>query len=336
MASHTPSAIRHPKSAFTLVELLVVITIIGILIALLLPAVQAAREAARRVQCQNNLKQLALGCIHHEQVHKFFPTGGWLWRWVGDPLRGFNRKQPSGWAYNILPYIEQQALWQMPDDGSSTLITFRQKINASQMLQTPLTAFNCPTRRQSKLYPYTQSAGWAPYNSDQPNSAARADYAANAGDACLGEVDSFKDSVTDYATADKYCWPVNPGYSGVCYYRSETAMADITDGTSSTYLIGEKYVCSDYYATGDDGGDNQYLFQGFDRDVCRWGTAAYPPLQDTPGIVGYYRFGSAHSNGCHIAFCDGSVQTINYTINGAIHGYLANRKDGKIADGKKY
>ena len=108
---------RAFRSAFTLVELLVVITIIGILIALLLPAVQAAREAARIAQCQNNIKQLALGCLDHESATKRFPTGGWGFAWTGDPDRGTDWRQPGGWIYNVLPYIEQQALH---DLGSGT------------------------------------------------------------------------------------------------------------------------------------------------------------------------------------------------------------------------
>ena len=108
---------RYP--GFTLVELLVVITIIGILIALLLPAVQAAREAARQMQCKNNLKQLALGCLQHEQAQGFLPTGGWGCGWVGDPDRGFDRQQPGGWHFNILPYIEQQALHDLGIGGNA-------------------------------------------------------------------------------------------------------------------------------------------------------------------------------------------------------------------------
>ena len=101
---------RQHNRGFTLVELLVVIAIIGILIALLLPAIQAAREAARRMQCSNNLKQIGQACLSHVDSLKFFPTGGWGWGWAGEASRGFGPGQPGGWAYNILPYMELKRL----------------------------------------------------------------------------------------------------------------------------------------------------------------------------------------------------------------------------------
>ena len=111
--------IRALRGGFTLVELLVVIAIIGILIALLLPAVQAAREAARSLECRNHLRQLAMAALNHEQTHGHYPTGGWGYYWIGDPDRGFAEDQPGGWPFNLLPFLEQKDLYQLPADGDA-------------------------------------------------------------------------------------------------------------------------------------------------------------------------------------------------------------------------
>src|SRR5262245_28766217 len=104
---------RTRESGFTLVELLVVIAIIGVLVALLLPAVQAAREAARRTQCTNNVKQIGLAFHNHADINGHLPTGGWGWGWVGDADLGTGKNQTGSWPFNILPYIEQKTIYDM-------------------------------------------------------------------------------------------------------------------------------------------------------------------------------------------------------------------------------
>ena len=142
---------RIARPAFTLVELLVVIAIIGVLVALLLPAVQSAREAARRLQCKSHLKQLALGSLVHHDRQQFFPSGGWGRRWVCDPDRGFGRRQPGGWAYHILPFIEQEPLHTL---GAGASDAEKRRLNAAR-IGTPLPIFYCPTRRPVGAYPVT-------------------------------------------------------------------------------------------------------------------------------------------------------------------------------------
>jgi prepilin-type N-terminal cleavage/methylation domain-containing protein len=105
------------RDAVTLVELLVVIAVIGVLVGLLLPAVQAARETARRLHCKNNLKQLGEAMALHHEAYCRFPSGGWGWLWVGDPDRGTGPDQPGGCVYNVLAYLEQQSLREVGKDG---------------------------------------------------------------------------------------------------------------------------------------------------------------------------------------------------------------------------
>jgi prepilin-type processing-associated H-X9-DG protein len=317
------SKIQNPKcGGFTLV-VLVVITIIGILISLLLPAVQAAREAARRAQCQNNLKQLGLAALNHEQAHGYLPAGGWGLFWVGDPDRGFGRRQPGGWIYNSLPYMEQAALHDTAlgrtDSEKRTLLL--------EMLATPVSLLNCPSRRRSMAFPYGNS--YQLRNVDMPTTVARSCYAGNGGD--LKGPGSDPPTFDDGDGNTGFTFPSTANVTGIFYVLSQTTIADIKDGTSNTFLIGEKYIQPELYATGTDGGDNQPMLQGYDVDTVRFSqinaSTPRPPLQDRPGYNNINCFGSAHPAGVNFVFCDGSVHMISDSIEFETYRRLTNRKD---------
>jgi prepilin-type N-terminal cleavage/methylation domain-containing protein/prepilin-type processing-associated H-X9-DG protein len=337
MSSLRPATTGERKSGFTLVELLVVITIIAILIALLLPAVQSAREAARRLQCSNHLKQMGLACLAHEHIHGFLPSSGWGWAWVGDPDRGFGRRQPGGWIYNILPYMEQQVLH---DLGAGKAANAK-KAEAARMTTTPLSWFNCPTRRQPLVYPVRTEYSTLARNAFNANPVlvhARADYAANAGDKYSNQhVDEGPPTLEagDNHTYQTPWYPLPGDSTGVSFQHSEVKLTQVSDGTSNTYLVGEKYLNPDDYATGLDAADNLSAYEGYDIDMNRWTSLVDGPMQDQAGNSQAYRFGSAHAISFNMAFCDGSVQAINYTITSEIHRCLGNRQDGKPIDAKK-
>ncbi|MDO4628191.1 MAG: DUF1559 domain-containing protein [Planctomycetia bacterium] len=150
------------RNAFTLVELLVVIAIIGMLVGLLLPAVQQAREAARKMQCNNNLKQLGLASLNHESIATIYPSGGWDKSKTGDPDAGFGISQMGGWTYSILPFIEQNALYQLGADSDPESASETQKNGAKQRTEIALPFFFCPSRRSCKLYVTTSTRRMPP------------------------------------------------------------------------------------------------------------------------------------------------------------------------------
>lgn len=309
------------KSGFTLIELLVVIAIIGILIALLLPAVQAAREAARRSECQNHLRQLAIGSQNHHDVLHFLPSNGWGWDYVGDPDLGFGRPQPGGIFYALLPYIEQQSLFQM-----SSGLTGTAKMNAqAQMIAVPVPTYYCPSRRAALPY----HSGTSNINAAAQNPVAKVDYAANVGDSTGVENGPGPAS---YAAAATVSWPSSGTYTGVSFQGSQVKLAEVIDGTSVTYLIGEKYLNPANYGSGSDAGDNEDAFTGFDNDVSRSTNLNYPPMQDKIGFSDALRFGSAHPHVFHMSFCDGSVRAMSFTINGEVHRRLGHSHDGLAVD----
>ena len=170
--------VHYRAAGFSLVELLVAVTIIGILIALLLPAVQAARESARRLQCGNNVRQLALAALSHESVVRFFPTGGWNKYWLGHPDRGFDKRQPGGWITMSYPFIEQQSLHDLGACSGNVTI---QDANATRCAQ-PLAGLNCPSRRPAALYRFLAYGIQFTLTNGTITQLARNDYAMNGGD----------------------------------------------------------------------------------------------------------------------------------------------------------
>jgi len=369
-------AVSRKRTAFTLVELLVVIAIIGILVALLLPAIQAAREAARRTQCKNQVKQLALGCLLHEDAHKFLPSGGWKDSYGPDPNRGYGQSQPGSWMYNILAYIEEQTIRDLGKGETCTPVTastaFQQA--SAKLHQSLITGIQCPTRRSLKGYPYVGSGPtWIttpPPPLTAPLSVAKSDYAANSGDSQVtaGNGIPFQAyppagwtyAQIDAAFPDTGCTPVAgrggtnvPQYcqSGTIGHHSECKMSQIADGTSNTYLLGEKYMMPIYYETPllpgatavqkGGFGDNQSVYTGLEWDNHRRAyqpildgndTSLTQPAQDTMGLdneKSWFAFGSAHSGGLNMAMCDGSVHFLAYDIDPTTHRGLAVRNDGE-------
>jgi prepilin-type N-terminal cleavage/methylation domain-containing protein len=318
---------QSPRLGFTLIELLVVIAIIAILIGLLVPAVQKVRASADALRCQNNLKQMALACNNHLATHKFFPTGGWGWFWIGAPGRGYGKAQPGGWLYNILAYCEKKDL---RDLGlSKTGAAFNSDM--STLLQTPVPLFACPARRLPG--PYPNAYGYTYKTGDGNNKVitvsaklmARTDYAGNSGSTGTIQVG---EGPSNFVNGDDPKW-WNTNYSsgekcnGILYQRSTVRIKHITRGTSNVYLIGERYMNPNNYYNGTDGADNEAMYVGFDNDIYRASTST--PLYDKKGISYDDRWGSNHPAGIFMSYCDGSVRMIEYGVNAAVFKQGGNR-----------
>lgn len=327
--SHTRSSVRLQRLAFTLVELLVVIAIIGVLVALLLPAVQMAREAARRMQCQNHLKQFGLAFQNHHDTQKHLPTGGWGWSWVGDPDLGFGVNQPGGWVFNILPYCEGKTIYDIAAGKSGP----PKATDLARMVQTPIKFFNCPSRRPAAVYPIPITNDVF-FNFDPIPLGAKVDYSAISSDQAPPNDDQNGNGGKPPAPPPPV--PAEFRFTGVVYQRSTVRLSQVTDGTSNTLMVGEKQLCVQNYRTGLDGADNENLFAGFNNDTTRGmnnrrtgavGDIRFPPRVDgrTPDLR---VLGSAHPGGFNGVLCDGSVRNFSYNINEDTFMRLGHRADG--------
>ena len=332
------AALTTASKGISLVELLVVISVVSTLIGLLLPAVQAARESARRTQCQNNLKQLGTAALSHHAAHGVFPSGGWGHEWIGVPGRGSGAAQPGGWIYQLLPYIEEDRLHQL---GGSTTNAEREY---SQRIATPICLLVCPSRRACQAWAVADKYEYVrtPRPMGHADRVARADYAINGGASHAFSLSGPK-TLAEGDEAD--FWRDRPNankMSGISHLRRGAALASIRDGSSMTYLIGEKYVPREHYETGESPGDNESLYAGFATDLHRftgllervqYSLDPYgPPIHDTAlvkssAVPASFRFGSAHPGGINMVYCDGSVRIVSYSADPDIHLRAGHRAD---------
>ena len=331
---------------FTLVELLVVIAIISLLIALLLPAVQSVRESARMVQCRNNLRQIGIAATQHTSTHGHLPTGGWGWGWIGDPDRGFNHRQPGGWVFPVLPFLEQEPLYSL-QSGRTASTTPTRAAAGAQLVSTPLSVFQCPSRRPAQNYPHWRaSQGY--FTASGTPAVAKSDYAANGGNRSFypssaglwqnhcGNPDCGPSSTPSDAELEMFVQAtnLNPATqpTGVVFVMSAITAASVLDGLSNTLFAGEKSLNPLFYATGQSAGDNETMYVGVNAENIRAANWGGPAAQDRAGVEVVNAFGSAHSGQFGTVRCDGSVHMLSYDIDSTTYGRLANRRDGEAID----
>jgi prepilin-type N-terminal cleavage/methylation domain-containing protein len=313
--------LRIRRGAFTLIELLVVIAIIAILIGLLLPAVQKVREAAARIKCENNLKQIGLALHGYHDVNNGFPPG---YSASGAYRDGASDTSPGwGWAAFILPYIEQDNIYRQ--------LNFNQPAQSSQAIQSMVKVFLCP----SDLTP----PGAFPVPDGFGNTV------------CLAGPTSYASCCGSDASDTR-----DPTGGGVFCRNSRTRIADITDGTSSTILVGERAWAKAKGAW--PGAIPGGVLQRGQFNPCQPNIpgAWYPSstlavahahlnnaLQDPDGSAGMDDFSSMHTGGSLFVFADGSVHLLrsvstdnpdgSYTADGLIFQALATRANGEVVPG---
>jgi prepilin-type N-terminal cleavage/methylation domain-containing protein len=293
------------RTGFTLVELLVVIAVIGVLVALLLPAVQAAREAARMTQCRNNLKQIATSLHNFESSNRYFPGhGGEKAPFLVNNLPTTSVPKSGTWIANVLIFMEDKTL-------SDILIAYMKgtapAAQYKQAVTVPVPIFNCPSRRPSLAYPLVDDAKTA-----FGLLGARTDYAMNGG-------------VASHVTGSDYT--VKFISDGIWAFSRRVKIKNVKDGLSHTYLVGEKAMDLSLYLTGDDFGDRAPLsgvndYSGSVNSYVRYAVDA-PARDVVKTCASCHNFGSAHPVSWNMSLADGSVHTLGFEMDLNLHKALA-------------
>ncbi len=325
---------RSLVAAFTLVELLVVIAVIGLLVALLLPATQAARESARSVQCQNNLRQVALATLSYHEATKAFPPARIEPNPFGDDDQYCGGSMPD-WIPRVLPYIEEQSAfeeWDLYD-----FYGFQSEIARNVVLPSYL----CPSRHnpdtavvESRSYNLGTLPCGCPGFTFRVGGAL-ADYAGNHGDGRNGVINWQTDFIYGgkndngvIVTSRPKCAEEGGLPVG---WKDRVRLRNVMDGASKTLLAGEKHIQRENLGLYPD--DAPAYDGGFLFGSARVAGPGYPlanGADDT--LTDFTSFGSWHPGGCTMAFCDGHVERLQPDIDGVTLGMLANRAESRIAD----